>query len=483
MKHYLEYKDEKSDKFWEISMTEGAKSFSVRYGKIGSDGTINTKEFENSEKALKEAEKLLSEKLKKGYNESNGGNTPKVSTSNAAYLTEWNNIVKSSNMKVALIEHFKILTEGEDSQKLLEEVMDKATQVEIADECFVIHFGNEYTMTCTSPSTVKPKKSVPKSYAEILKLHSNISLDGPDIPLTFAGVDEKGDLYGSEFIHEAEEFLDVISAKGVEPENVFLALYNHQDELIFHPIKKSKAKEMAVCHLRHDDCEVSKPLSLEWNFAEIFLGMIASDVLDRDCFEDVPDKKIEKSKNAKKPTISALSSQEAMEKADWKEQVLLFLDLDRSYLEDWQGIRKSMVSICEKVLSLPVAITHKDWSELVRLIIDQTVKFSEYSEEIYGESVDPEEDEGGLIESYSDDEMYTTDLVMNLLSISETQKVSTWKDLVIHTFKIKDDAMGYMSNCSEEVKAFMSKEHVKSHPEYAKILKIAKKAYPFDVSS
>ena len=60
MKTLLEYKDEKSAKFWEIE-TNGT-SHTVRYGKIGTKGTSKTKDFESEEKALKDAEKLKAAK-------------------------------------------------------------------------------------------------------------------------------------------------------------------------------------------------------------------------------------------------------------------------------------------------------------------------------------------------------------------------------------------------------------------------------------
>lgn len=64
MKHYLTYKDDKSDKFWNIEVS--GKSFTVTYGKTGTAGNPQTKTFNTEEKCLKEAEKLLNEKLKKG---------------------------------------------------------------------------------------------------------------------------------------------------------------------------------------------------------------------------------------------------------------------------------------------------------------------------------------------------------------------------------------------------------------------------------
>jgi WD40 repeat protein len=65
MHHYLEFTDEKSNKFWEITLD--GKSFTVRYGKIGTDGQIQTKDFSSDDEAKKEAKKLLADKLKKGY--------------------------------------------------------------------------------------------------------------------------------------------------------------------------------------------------------------------------------------------------------------------------------------------------------------------------------------------------------------------------------------------------------------------------------
>ena len=65
MKTYLEFKDKKSDKFWEITLTEN--EFTTRYGKIGTQGTSKIKSFETPEKALKAAQKLIAQKKGKGY--------------------------------------------------------------------------------------------------------------------------------------------------------------------------------------------------------------------------------------------------------------------------------------------------------------------------------------------------------------------------------------------------------------------------------
>jgi predicted DNA-binding WGR domain protein len=54
-----------SQKFWEISVS--GNSFTVRFGRIGTAGQSQTKTFADEAKAKREAENLISEKVKKGY--------------------------------------------------------------------------------------------------------------------------------------------------------------------------------------------------------------------------------------------------------------------------------------------------------------------------------------------------------------------------------------------------------------------------------
>ncbi len=63
----FEFQEGTSSKFWEIAL-EG-ESFTVRYGRTGTDGVSQTKDFDSEEKCEKEYNKLIQEKLKKGYSE------------------------------------------------------------------------------------------------------------------------------------------------------------------------------------------------------------------------------------------------------------------------------------------------------------------------------------------------------------------------------------------------------------------------------
>lgn len=69
MNKHLQYKGDKSDKFWKIEVN--GKTHTVTYGKTDRKGISKTKEFDSEEKALKAAEQLIQSKLKKGYKEIN----------------------------------------------------------------------------------------------------------------------------------------------------------------------------------------------------------------------------------------------------------------------------------------------------------------------------------------------------------------------------------------------------------------------------
>lgn len=60
-----EFSDGKSNKFWTISLH--GTSFRTRYGKIGSDGSATNKDFATVAAAKAAYDKIIAEKVKKGY--------------------------------------------------------------------------------------------------------------------------------------------------------------------------------------------------------------------------------------------------------------------------------------------------------------------------------------------------------------------------------------------------------------------------------
>jgi uncharacterized protein (TIGR02996 family) len=65
--HTFVYSDAKSHKFWNIELQGNA--FTVTYGRVGATGQTQTKQFANAATARKEHDKLIKEKITKGYSE------------------------------------------------------------------------------------------------------------------------------------------------------------------------------------------------------------------------------------------------------------------------------------------------------------------------------------------------------------------------------------------------------------------------------
>ena len=66
----LVFQDGSSNKFWNIELS--GSSFTVTFGRIGTAGQEQTKEFASDDAAKKAYDKLVAEKVKKGYVEAGG---------------------------------------------------------------------------------------------------------------------------------------------------------------------------------------------------------------------------------------------------------------------------------------------------------------------------------------------------------------------------------------------------------------------------
>jgi predicted DNA-binding WGR domain protein len=71
-----------SRKFWAIELN--GSSFTLNWGRIGTSGQTQTKEFASDAEAGKQYEKLVAEKVKKGYSEVGGGGNGAAATKTAA---------------------------------------------------------------------------------------------------------------------------------------------------------------------------------------------------------------------------------------------------------------------------------------------------------------------------------------------------------------------------------------------------------------
>lgn len=101
MKKHLQYIDGTSDKFWQIETT--GNSYTVVYGRNGTVGQTQIKSFDTEDACIKAAEKLVTEKTKKGYSEDGQVADAKVAmpktkaaSDKQVVLDEYDEIVKSA---------------------------------------------------------------------------------------------------------------------------------------------------------------------------------------------------------------------------------------------------------------------------------------------------------------------------------------------------------------------------------------------------
>jgi len=67
MKRYFEFVGGSSAKFYDVSVCNN--TVTTRYGRIGTDGQVQSKVFTDSDAAMKHAKKVIDSKLAKGYRE------------------------------------------------------------------------------------------------------------------------------------------------------------------------------------------------------------------------------------------------------------------------------------------------------------------------------------------------------------------------------------------------------------------------------
>ncbi len=79
-----EFSEGKSSKFWEIELD--GESFTTKWGRIGTTGQEASKDFDSRGEAKREYDKLVAEKVKKGYAlvSAGGGDAPPAAKSNPA---------------------------------------------------------------------------------------------------------------------------------------------------------------------------------------------------------------------------------------------------------------------------------------------------------------------------------------------------------------------------------------------------------------
>ena len=94
---YLEYQDQKSAKFWQVTVV--GKKLVTQWGKLGVAGQVKEKLFGSADAAEAAAEKLVNQKLNKGYVRKAKGKSKKAATKGVAAKKAVKKVIRSKGNK------------------------------------------------------------------------------------------------------------------------------------------------------------------------------------------------------------------------------------------------------------------------------------------------------------------------------------------------------------------------------------------------
>ncbi|AVQ12692.1 WGR domain protein [Leptospira santarosai] len=252
MKHRLTFKDDKSDKFWNIEVSEN--SFIVTYGKTETARQTQTKTFDNEEKCLKEAKKLLSEKLKKGYVEantqpitksSNGRAKEEIVESKNGYPKEWETRIKAQDLHKALVRPFAYLADTKGDQSILNSILNQVEKVQIEPEGLVLLFKKGFKLIAGPPGDIKKYNKWPKTFQEKMAYHSTLALidaNRTGIFLQEIDLDPIDDLE-----------LDATELNEYPLQSIKIPMNDFSDCWLYHPKEKNSSNEPALVFYDHGE--------------------------------------------------------------------------------------------------------------------------------------------------------------------------------------------------------------------------------------
>ncbi|MDR1070219.1 MAG: WGR domain-containing protein [Gracilibacteraceae bacterium] len=244
MKQTFVYSDEKSNKFWSIETADNC--FTVTFGKVGTAGQTKEKSFADEAACQKEADKLIAEKVKKGYVKQGEGSGDKdADSADDSYLEEWEKIVNAADRPQALTEHFKYLADTPEQEEtlldLLRQIMNKCTDVKMEDDSLVMIFDDDNEIIAYAPLTgINPE--YPQTFQAILRKHNHIHWE-----------DYMFDLCGEIYVDNIGLQDDDLAEHGIKSDcDLTGCIWDYSDCWFFHPDKKNKYGEPQLVFLDHE---------------------------------------------------------------------------------------------------------------------------------------------------------------------------------------------------------------------------------------
>lgn len=145
----FEFKDDKSSKFWEIALVD--TTVTVRFGKTGTKGQNNNKVYLDEASAFNYVEKLIKEKIGKGYVEVLEVNCLAESITNFSekgvtdeFKENLNNVNPLIKMRNKLSEEIGVLLEQISSEQH-DHLIKIKSLIDLADDCYTLKFSEMST--------------------------------------------------------------------------------------------------------------------------------------------------------------------------------------------------------------------------------------------------------------------------------------------------------------------------------------------------
>ena len=183
---------------------------------------------------------------------------------------------------------------------------------------------------------------------------------------------------------------------------------------------------------------------------------------------ELASKKSRKRKRKRTDELAQLLSPATLAADDWAARVRAHLP-ERLY-GDAQA-RARVDRLRERVLANPEAVAHPGWGEVVRALLELSPSYGEVTEDVYGSARDPDEaddDEGGVIEMFSEDELSTIPDALILLALPTAVARADWAALVRATVEVHADRYGtspVLRLGGDRAEALLASAEVRAHPE------------------
>lgn len=200
----------------------------------------------------------------------------------------WKNLINSDNLedlRNQLIIHLYILADTPDCEKILTDIINRTSKVEIIDNRLVISIltvSNKIgKLVCSAPSK-KDNSKYPSSYQAILKIH-----DGFSFPESgSASFNTKLGPYAPVFLN-GNDVSTMFDPQNPEEEALITVIDTHQDWFILDPQTKLSIDKPAVSFLSHGSSK-GEIISRDYSIGGHFLRLIAISILG----SDVPSLKV-----------------------------------------------------------------------------------------------------------------------------------------------------------------------------------------------